>query len=183
MTRCNPAVLTQRTCQRLRAALLLPASVLLALAPAAHAATATATFQVTATVLKACVVTTPPTLAFGSYDANSATPRPGSTTFNVTCSSGTPYSVGLSAGAGTGATVTNRHMTSSTAPVGSNILLYGLFKDAGYTINWDNSASGIGYLGNGSAQTLTVFGQIPVNQYSAAPATDYLDTITLTLTY
>ncbi|MET3493384.1 Csu type fimbrial protein [Variovorax boronicumulans] len=160
-----------------------PASVLLALAPAANAVTVTTTFQVTATVLNACLLSTPPTLAFGTYDPASATPLAGTTTFNVTCTFGTPYSIGLSAGASAGATVDNRAMTSPTAPAGNNTLLYGLYKESTYSTNWDNSVSGTGYTGNGVLQPLTVYGQIPINQYTAAAATDYADTITLTLTY
>lgn len=165
------------------ARLALPASVLLALAPAANAVTVTTTFQVTATVLKACLLSTPPTLAFGTYDPASATPLPGTTTFNVTCTFGTPYSIGLSAGASVGGSITNRAMTSPTAAAGNNLLRYELYKESTYTTNWDNSVAGTGYTGNGVLQPLTVYGRIPINQYTAAAATDYADTITLTLTY
>lgn len=148
-----------------------------------NAGTATAFFQVTATVLSACAVTTPGTLAFGSYTPSSGTATNGSTSFSVTCTTGTPYSLGMSAGAGSGATVTSRKMTSATASAGNNTLNYGLFKDNAYSVNWDNSTSATGYVGAGSAQNYTVYGHIPAGQYSAAPATDYVDTITLTLTY
>lgn len=167
----------------LRTLPLAAAAASLVLAPAAHAVTATTTFQVTASVVKACLVTTPATLSFGAYDPNAATPLASTTTFNVTCTAGTAYSIGMSPGVGSGATVTSRRMTSASAAAGSNTLSYGLFKDAAHTVNWDNSASATGYTGNGSAQPLTVYGQIPSNQYNAAPATDYSDTITLTLTY
>lgn len=160
-----------------------PAAVLLAAAPSAQAATATTTFQVTATVLKACLMSTPGTLAFGSYDPASTTPLAGTTSLNVTCTFGTPYSIGLNAGTGTGATITTRAMTSPTAGVGNNTLAYGLFKESTYATNWDNSVAGTGYVGSGLAQARTIYGRIPVGQYAAAPATDYADTITVTLTY
>jgi spore coat protein U-like protein len=181
--RANAAVRVSRALSARLALALLPVSALMALSPAAQAVTATTTFQVTASVVKACLVTTPPTLGFGTYDPNSSTPLTSTTTFNVTCTSGTAYSIGMSAGTGAGATVTSRKMTSASAAVGSNTLTYGLYKDASFTTNWDNSVSATGYSGNGAAQPLTVYGRIPVNQYSAAPATDYADTITLTLTY
>ncbi|WP_428424079.1 Csu type fimbrial protein [Methylibium sp.] len=149
----------------------------------AHALTATATFQVTATVLKACAVSTPATLAFGAYTPSTPTPTTGTTTFNVTCTVGTAYSVGLNAGTGTGASVTNRLMTSATAAVGNNTLGYGLFKDSGYATNWDNSVSASDYTGTGSTQPFTIYGAIPAGQYAAGPATDYADTIVLLLTY
>lgn len=158
---------------------------LAALAPLAAqpvaAATATTSFQVTATVLKACFVSTPATLAFGAYTASAASNS--TTSFNVTCTVGTPYSVGLNAGNGAGASVTNRLMTSPTATAGSNLLAYGLFRDATYLTNWDNSASGTGLNGNGLVQAYTVYGLVPAGQYAAAPAVDYVDTILLTVTY
>lgn len=151
--------------------------------PAAQAATATASFQVTATVLSACVVTTPITLALGIYNPSTATALVGTTAFTVICSIGTPYSLGMSAGLHTGATVTTRKMTSPTATAGSNLLAYSLFKDAGLSTNWDNSTSAIGYSGTGLSQLYTIYGSIPANQYGATAAIDYVDTITLTLTY
>lgn len=158
---------------------------LLAVLPlqSAQAAVATATFQVTATVLKACIVSTPATLAFGSYTPSTGTPTTGTTVFDVTCTFGTPYSVGLSAGASTGATVTTRKMTSPTAPAGNETLSYGLFKESAMTTNWDNSTTGTGYTATGLVQPYTIYGAIPIGQYAAAPAVDYADTITLTLTY
>ena len=161
----------------------LPAAALLVLAPSASAATATTTFQVTATVLAACLMTTPGTLAFGPYDPAAAVALSGTTSFNVTCTFGTPYSLGLNAGVSAGAAVAARAMTSPTAGAGNNLLSYGLYKEIGHTTNWDNSTSATGYAGSGLPQARTIYGQIPTGQYAAEPATDYADTITLTLTY
>lgn len=155
----------------------------LALAPPAYAATTITSFQVTATVLGACSVATPATLAFGSYDAAALTPLDATTTLAVTCTTGTAYSVGLSAGNGAGATATNRVMTSATAAAGNNTLTYGLFKDNAHLVNWDNSVSGTGNTGTGVPQAMTVYGQLAAGQFAAAPATNYTDTITVTLTY
>lgn len=149
----------------------------------ARAVVATSTFQVTATVLKACLVTTPAALAFINYTPSTPTPLAGSTSFTVICTFGTPYSLGLSPGLNTGATVTTRKMTSPTGTAGSNLLAYGLYKEAGLVTNWDNSVTGIGYIANGLVQPYTIYGSIPAGQYDAAPAIDYADTITLTLTY
>jgi spore coat protein U-like protein len=177
---------TLRPLHRAAARIALPALALLAplaVVTSANAVTATTTFQVTATVLKACLMTTPATLAFGTYDPAAATPLSGTTTFNVTCTFGTPYSLGLNAGTNAGATVTTRAMTSPTAPAGNNKLSYGLFNDSAHTTNWDNSTSATGYTGTGLPQAQTIYGQIPAGQYTAAAATDYADTVTLTLTY
>ncbi|MFM9428376.1 spore coat protein U-like protein [Variovorax sp. GrIS 2.14] len=149
----------------------------------ANAASAIATFQVTATVLTACAVVGPGTLAFGSYTPSSDTPLAGSTSFTVVCTFGTPYSVGLSVGLGSGATLTARKMTSSSAPAGNNLLTYGLFKESTFATSWDNSVTGTGYVANGVIQPYTIYGQIPIGQYNAGPAVNYADTVTLTLTY
>ncbi len=154
---------------------------LVAMMPA-QAATATTTFQVTATVLKACAMTTPATLAFGDYTPSNVAPLAGTTAFSVICTFGTPYSLGLSAGTSTSASVTTRKMTNAGGVTGSNLLSYGLFKEVGLSTNWDDSATGAGYTANGLTQPYTVYGSIPAGQYGAAPG-NYADTITLTLTY
>ncbi len=91
--------------------------------------------------------------------------------------------MGLSVGLGSGATLTARKMTSPSASAGNNLLTYGLFKESTFATSWDNSVSGTGYVANGVIQPFTIYGQIPAGQYGAAPATDYADTVTLTLTY
>lgn len=50
------------------------------------------------------------------------------------------------------------------------------------TINWGNTAGTmVGGTGNGSAQTLTVYGEVPAGQAVTPGA--YVDTITATITY
>lgn len=150
--------------------------VVLALLPAtpALAATATTTFQVTATVLGTCLISAN-NLAFGNY---SGTQVDGTTTLSVTCTNTTTYNVGLDAGTGSGATVSNRKMTG-----GSETLDYALYSNSGRTTNWGNTVGTdtVSGTGNGSAQTLTVYGRIAASQYPA-PAS-YSDTITATITY
>jgi len=162
--------------------LVLPAAVLGFLAlglglapPQAAAATVTTTFGVTASVGATCLVSATP-MNFGSYtglDDNVTS------TVTVTCTNTTPYNLGLSAGLASGATVASRDMTG---PAGA-LLGYELFRDAGHTLNWgvtigSDTETGIG---NGSAQGITVYGQVPPSQY-VAPGT-YSDTITATVTY
>lgn len=139
------------------------------------AATATSTFQVTATVTATCLIAANP-LAFGAY---TGTVSNASTTISVTCTNTTPYNIGLDAGTSSGATVSARKMTGPA----SATLGYGLFRDSAHTQNWGNT---IGTdtqtgTGNGSAQSLTVFGQIAAGQF-VAPGS-YSDTITATITY
>lgn len=140
----------------------------------AVAATATTTFGVSATIQATCVVSAT-ALGFGTYTgvlANSTS------TVSVTCTNTTPYNVGLSAGSATGATVTTRKMTGP----GGALLGYALYQDTAYSVNWGNSTgSWEGGTGNGSAQVLTVYGQVAAGQYLAPGA--YSDTITATVNY
>lgn len=135
---------------------------------------ATTSFTLTAVIASSCSITANP-LAFGSY---SGALLNATTTLSVTCTSGTAYNVGLSAGTASSATVTTRAMTGPS----SALLNYSLFSDSGRTINWGNSTgSWVGGTGTGAAQTLTVYGQIPAGQYPI-PGT-YTDTITATVNY
>jgi len=136
--------------------------------------TATAQFSVTATIVKDCTVSAT-NLAFGNYTGavNNST-----STVSVTCTNGTTYTVGLSPGLATGATVTNRSMQN-----GSALLHYGLYSNSGHTTNWGNTSATnwVTGTGSGSAQTHTVYGQIPAAQY-VTPGS-YTDTITVSVAY
>jgi spore coat protein U-like protein len=98
---------------------------------------------------------------------------------SVTCSNGTSYNVGLNAGTASGATVTTRAMSGP----GSATLNYSLYQDSSHSTNWGNSVGTDTVLGTaiGAVQTLTIYGQVPANQYPAAGS--YSDTITATITY
>jgi spore coat protein U-like protein len=85
------------------------------------------------------------------------------TSLSVTCTNGTSYNVGLNAGTASGATVTTRAMTGP----GGATLSYALYQDSGHSTNWGNTVgtdtkSGTG---DGSAQTMTVYGNLSANQY------------------
>jgi spore coat protein U-like protein len=114
-------------------------------------------------------------IQFGSF---SGTTINMSGTLTIKCPSGKDYQVGIDAGTGSGATTINRLMTGP----GGALLGYELFSDAGHTSNWGNT-SGTGWVtGTGTShdQTLTVFAQLPSNEY--APAGSYTDaTVTVTL--
>ncbi len=142
----------------------------------ADAATSSASISVSATVLAFCAVTASP-LAFGNYSPSVQSTA--STSVVVICTTGTAYNVGLDAGGGTGATVTTRQMTGP----GAATLGYSLYTTSGYGTVWGNTVGSNTVLGAGSglAQTLTVYGRIPIGE-NAAPGA-YTDTVTVTLTY
>lgn len=144
----------------------------------AQAATATTTFSVTATVLRACLVTANP-LAFGSYDPTASGPLDATTTLSVLCTVGTPFTVGLSAGTASGATVTTRRMTN-----GANTLSYALYQDASHTTNWGNTSgtdTPASITAPITATPMTVYGRITAGQN--VPQGNYSDTITVTVNY
>lgn len=136
--------------------------------------TDTTHFTLTVVIQANCTITANP-LSFGNYAEKVLN---ATTTLSVTCTSTTPYNVGLNAGTATGATVTNRMMTG---PSGA-LLKYSLYSNSAYSTNWGNSSpTWVGGTGTGSAQTLTVYGQIPANQSAVSGA--YTDTITATVNY
>lgn len=157
----------------------LPMSLLgLALAPcAAYAATDTDQFQVTATVIAACDVVAQD-LPFLNYDPVSSSPLDASATVAVTCTNGTTYNVGLDAGAGSGATVSSRRMTS-----GANTLSYSIYTNAARSTVWGATlgVDTVAGTGTGAQQTLTMYGRAPAHQ--TAPTGSYTDTVTVTVTY
>lgn len=148
-----------------------------ALTSTARAGTASDSFQVTATVPDSCIVDAND-LAFGNYNPLSGSVLNGSTTLNVTCTSGTGYNVGLNQGAGPGATVAARKMSN-----GGNSLVYSLYQEASYSSVWGNSigSNTVSNTGTGAVQTLTVYGQIAASQ--SVPPGSYSDTITVTVTF
>jgi spore coat protein U-like protein len=139
------------------------------------ATTATTTYGVTSTVQATCLVSGN-ALGFGNYSGSAVSI---STTLSVTCTNGTTYNVGLNAGTATGATVTSRAMSGP----GGATLNYALYQDTGHSTNWgqtvgtDTEAG----TGNGSAQTITIYGQVAGSQFVTTGS--YSDTITATVTY
>lgn len=163
----------------LKAGLTLAVALLAVNEQTAQAATATNTFQVTATVNSACSVTAT-NLVFGVYDPSAAA-NDKTSTVTVTCTLATGYDIGLSAGVAAGATVMTRQMKESALP---DLINYSLFSDASRTVNWGNTvgtdtvnvASALG-----TPEVHTVYGRIPAGQYVTAGS--YSDTISVTVTY
>jgi spore coat protein U-like protein len=141
----------------------------------AAAATATTTFSVTAEVVTTCAITAT-NMSFGNY---SGVQLDATATLDATCSTGTPYNIGLNAGTGTGATIATRRMVGPAAEE----LNYTLSQDAAHSINWGDTigTDTVPGTGNGAAQPLTVFGRIPASQFIQSGA--YSDTIAVTLTF
>ncbi len=150
---------------------------LLALTHPVEATTTTTTFATQITIAATCVINSASTLDFGSQGVLTANVDQTST-IQVQCTNTTPYNIGLNGGTGTGATVTNRKMTSGGATIN-----YSLYSDSGRTANWGVTVGTdtVAATGNGASQSFTVYGRVPP-QTTPAPST-YSDTITVVVTY
>ena len=162
-----------------RLCLLAPLALYCASSESAHATTTTATFSSTLTVVASCSILSTNTLNFGGSQGVITSAVNATTTFNVQCTNTTTYNVGLNAGTTTGGTTTTRLLTDGA----SHTVQYKLYSDSSRTVNWGNvvGTATVAGTGNGSSQTLTVYGQVPV-QTTPQPAT-YIDTVTITVTY
>lgn len=133
-------------------------------------------FTLTMTIAPSCIVSATD-LVFPSSGFIKTT-IDASATLSVTCTNTTPYTVGLSNGAGAGATFAQRKMTSASG----DTVNYNLFSDAARTVVW---ADGFFFWrsgsGTGSPQSLTVYGRVPVQ--TTPPPGVYRDTVVITLTY
>ena len=151
----------------------------LLIAAPARATTVTNTFTVQAVINASCNVAAT-TLNFGTYDPTSGTALSGSSTVNVFCTSGTPYTAALSVGTGGGS------FTTRTVASGGNTLNYNLYRDSARSQVWgDGTGSTFTVSGTGSgvltANPLTVYGQMPTAQDQ--PPGTYTSTITVTVTF
>lgn len=151
--------------------------ILLLATATAYAATATTTFQVTATVSAGCVLTAT-NHDFGIYTPSSLADNiNGTNILTATCTLAVPYTVGLDVGIGTGATAAVRKMTRVG---GTEMLDYSLYQTVDRLLVLSDvlTLSGVG---TGLAVDHTVFGKIPASQN--VPAGNYADTVTATITF
>jgi len=147
------------------------------LSNAAQAATATSNFQVKLTIQAQCLAATTSDLDFltsGFLSANIDKTMD----MTVSCTSTTPYKIGLDAGLN-GGSVTTRQMKGPN----NDVINYSLYSDTGRTTNWGNTpgTDTVDDTGNGQAKTHTVFGRVPA-QNTPRPG-NYTDTVTVTVTY
>jgi spore coat protein U-like protein len=151
----------------------------------AQAGTATANLAVTIQINASCTINAA-TLDFGSRAGTLlvASNIDANTTVSVTCTNGSPYSIGMDNGANVSGS--QRRMKS-----GSNFLNYGLYVDSGYSNPWITTGSPSSCTptsscflgtGNGSPQSVSIYGRVPLIG-TAPPTGTYTDTVTMTITY
>lgn len=141
----------------------------------AHAASpATAKFDVTMSVVADCTVTATG-IDFGQTGLITSA-KTGQSSLTVTCTNTTPYNVGLDAGSGVGSSGTTRFLSGSLG-TNADTVKFNLYRAPGAGL-WGNTqgTDTLAGTGNGDKQTLTVYGEIPVQN---APTPDsYKSSIT-----
>jgi len=159
--------------------LALAALVIAAAMPATSpAATKSTTFQVLATIVSDCSITSAPNIDFGNVGVTTANTDQTSN-LTITCTPGTTYTLALDAGTGTGSTIAARKM----AGPGGNTLAYSLYRDTGRTQNWGNTigTDTVGGTGTGSGVTHTIYARLPAQ--TTPPVGAYASTVTVTVAY
>jgi spore coat protein U-like protein len=94
----------------------------------------TSTFQVTATVIKSCTISTSP-ISFGNYDPTSTTAVSAQGSVSATCTKGTPVTVALDQG------LNKTSASTAAAPArqmvnGTSLLPYDIYTTSGSTTEW-----------------------------------------------
>lgn len=165
---------------RNRAATRVLAAVLAAVMPFASALAAspqTTQFDVTMQVVADCTITAAG-MDFGQAGLLTSA-KSGQSNLTVTCTNTTPYNVGLDAGTGAGSSGTTRYLAGSKGG-NTDKVQFNLYRTQGAGL-WGNTQGSdtLAGTGNGEKQTLTVYGEIPVQN---APTPDsYKSTITASI--
>ena len=141
---------------------------------AAQAQSATGSMTVSTTIASSCSVSNISNVSFGIITGQSISSTDATGSFDVTCTTGTSYSIALNSGQNvTGST--RRMRIGSTA----NYLTYEIYSNSGRTTVWSTAITG--FTGTNSAQTHIAYARLP-SQIAPAPGS-YTDTITITVAY
>ena len=144
-----------------------------------YSQSATATFDVTLTIQADCTIAANP-LNFGTTGGLD-TAIDGSSTLAVTCTNTTPYNVGLSAGNVSGSTISNRLLAGTAQGNTGTTVAYQLYQDAGRSTVWGDTqgTDTVSGVGDGTAQSIPVYGRVPSQTTPAADT--YVATVTATV--
>lgn len=167
-----------------RVSLLVALGLAAPLAALAGTSPQTATFTVTATVIKSCVVTTTP-IAFGSYDPTSATAVTASGAVSAKCTKGAQPSVALDQGQNKAAASTAAVPARQMSDGAGDLLPYHIYTASAGTTEWGNTtaqepASQTSTSVN-TALSFPTYGNLPAG--ADVPAGSYSDTVTATVTF
>ncbi len=148
-------------------------------------AQATQTITATATVTDACAFgAAAGTLDFGSLASGAATANETSS-INVTCNPGAPWTVSAAVGAGAGETVANRLLAGTGANTAT--ISWELFQDGACTVAWGDTAGTGGDVmvgtGTGATQNMPICGAVTGGVAPNVPADVYSEVVTITLNF
>jgi len=139
----------------------------------------TFSFLVSAGVINDCTIAST-NINFGTAGIlNSTLTATG--TLTVACTRSDAYSIAISAGAGSGASVADRVMTRSG---GTDKVHYQLYQNASYSLPWGDGSgntTALSGVGTGSSQSFTVYAR--VLPQTTPQAGTYIDTVIATITY
>ncbi|AYQ27321.1 MULTISPECIES: spore coat U domain-containing protein [unclassified Polaromonas] len=157
----------------------------LAAMSSAQAVTETADLGVSLTLDSGCQFSAPSdAVAFARTTSTSAAVTLDATgTLNVTCTSGTNYTIGLNGGANnTGSVDTPALGSRRMQGTAGNYVTYDLYQEPTHTTFWGNvvNSDTFSSVGTGNPEAIPVYGRVTnVN----AVAGVYADTVTATITY
>jgi spore coat protein U-like protein len=147
----------------------------LAMAVNAYAGTATQNLSVTAVVANTCYIDSSSivNVSFGNIDGLFSSNTEASGSFGVQCTNAANYSIQFDGGQ-------NSNTGGARLYDGSSqYIQYGLYVDSAYSNPWTTSQSQIG---NGLAQSYTIYGLIPSGQ-SPVSAASFSDTQQITVSF
>ncbi|MBZ3927457.1 Csu type fimbrial protein [Xanthomonas citri] len=135
-------------------------------------------FTASATVPARCNAYVTTDLDFGSIAGSIDTAIDRSSTISLACTNRTAWNIGLDNGSNASGSVRRMRHASS-----ANYINYELYSNTGRSNRW-GTVIGVDTLsgtGNGTTQTVTVYGRAPAPQLPIAGA--YTDTVTVSITY
>ena len=154
------------------------------LSATSYAATTTGSMAVTAEVAMSCAISTGP-MAFGTYDPTSTTALDATATITSTCTSGGATIMTMGQGSWYSGTsndaIPMREMSDETGDFPQK-LAYHLYSDSAGGTVWGNTpGTGKAITATGSAQAITVYGQITAQQ--SVSEASFSDSVLVTLSY
>lgn len=155
-------------------ALISTVAIIAATGVSAQADTNTKDLEVSANVIKSCIITTTP-LAFGAYNPVTSDPLDATGNINVACTNGTAGAY-ITLSEGENSLDSIRRLTD-----GTNFLPYTLSSDSNRSQVWLPSTQILLKTFTATTQDTIVYGRIASNQN--VPVGDYSDTVVVTVTF
>ena len=140
----------------------------------------TTTFEVKANVESSCKFTIASPVDFGALNVYNFGTQQKEGSVTVLCTSGPNYNIELDLGAN--ASGSQRQMKKNGS---AHFLAYDLFQNAAHDVTWGSGTDAQSFLGDGTRQVLTVYGQMNWAEglLASAPVGSYLDVVTATVNF